>query len=480
MKVRVRFAPSPTGYLHVGGARTALFNWLFARKEKGSFILRIEDTDVQRSSEDMVKGILEGMKWLGLNWDEGPYFQSSRLSLYKEKAEELVKAGKAYYCYCLPEEIEERRKKIELEGKVWTYDRRCLHLSENERNALSSRGRKAIRFIVPHGKTTFKDVIHGVLEFENINIEDFVLLKSDGYPTYHLSVVVDDIDMGITHVIRGDDHLSNTPKQIMLYNAFNHDIPVFAHLPLILGPDRKKLSKRHGHTSVIHFREMGYHPLAMFNFLARLSWSPGEDKDIFTIEEMIERFSLESISHNNPIFDLSKLEWLNSKILSTFPPSLLFDDFKESLKKRSIWNENFSREWIEDVIFLFKERAKTINQLVEDSLPFFVENFEYEKEAVEKYLSEEKLSEYVKKFLERLSFLDSFKKENVEQTCRSLAEEEGIKASILIHATRVALTGKRVTPGVFEMMEVLGKERCIKRLEKLISFLEERKNENRN
>jgi glutamyl-tRNA synthetase/nondiscriminating glutamyl-tRNA synthetase len=480
MKVRVRFAPSPTGYLHVGGARTALFNWLFARKEKGSFILRIEDTDVQRSSEDMVKGILEGMEWLGLNWDEGPYFQSSRLSLYKEKAEELVKAGKAYYCYCLPEEIEERRKKIESEGKVWTYDRRCLHLSENERKALSSRGRKAIRFIVPPGKTTFRDVIHGELEFENINIEDFVLLKSDGYPTYHLSVVVDDIDMGITHVIRGDDHLSNTPKQIMLYNAFNHDIPVFAHLPLILGPDRKKLSKRHGHTSVIHFREMGYHPLAMFNFLARLSWSPGEDKDIFKIEEMIERFSLESISHNNPIFDLNKLEWLNSKILSTFPPSLLFDDFKEILKKRSIWSENFSREWIEDVIFLFKERAKTINQLVEDSLPFFVENFEYEKEAVEKYLSEEKLSEYLKKLLERLSFLDSFKKENVEQTFRSLAEEEGIKASILIHAARVALTGKRVTPGVFEMMEVLGKEKCIKRLEKLISFLEERKNENRN
>lgn len=480
MKVRVRFAPSPTGYLHVGGARTALFNWLFARKEKGSFILRIEDTDVQRSSEDMVKGILEGMEWLGLNWDEGPYSQSSRLSLYKEKAQKLVEAGKAYYCYCLPEEIEERKKRVEAQGKVWIYDRRCLHLSENERKSLSSRERKAIRFLVPEGKTTFRDVVHGELTFENRNIEDFVLLKSDGYPTYHLSVVVDDIDMGITHVIRGDDHLSNTPKQIMLYNAFNHPIPVFAHLPLILGPDRKKLSKRHGHTSVIHFREMGYHPLAMFNFLARLSWSPGEDKDIFTIEEMIERFSLESISHNNPIFDLNKLEWLNSRILSTFPPSLLFDDFKENLKKRGKWNENFSREWIENVILLFKERARTISQLVDDSLPFFVENFDYEKEAVEKYLSEEKLPEYLRKFLERLSSLDIFNKENLEQSCRTLAEEEGIKASILIHATRVAFTGKRVTPGVFEMMEVLGKERCVQRLERLISFLEERKNGSRN
>lgn len=480
MNVRVRFAPSPTGYLHVGGARTALFNWLFARKEKGRFILRIEDTDVQRSSEDMVRGILEGLEWLGLKWDEGPFFQSHRLDIYREKAEKLVKEGKAYYCYCLPEEIEERKKKVEAEGKVWMYDRRCLHLSENEKVSLNSRVRKAIRFIVPPGKTIFKDVIHGELEFDNKNIEDFVLLKSDGYPTYHLSVVVDDIDMGITHVIRGDDHLSNTPKQIMLYNAFNHNTPVFAHLPLILGPDKKKLSKRHGHTSINHFKEMGYHPLAMFNFLARLSWSPGEEKEIYTIEEMIERFSLNSISHNNPIFDLNKLDWLNSKVLSSFPPSSLFEDFREGLKKRSLWKENYSREWIENVILLFKERAKTINQLIEDSLPFFEENFEYEREAVEKYLSEEKLSEYIREYIKRLSFIEEFKKENVEHACRKLAEEKGIKASIIIHATRVALTGKKVTPGVFEMMEVLGKEKCIKRLERLLSFLEERNNENRN
>ncbi len=471
MKVRVRFAPSPTGYLHVGGARTALFNWLFARKEKGSFILRIEDTDVQRSSEDMVAGILEGMIWLGLNWDEGPYFQSTRLQIYREKAEELVKEGKAYYCYCLPEEMEERRRKVESEGKVWMYDRRCLHLSVSERESLSKRGRRAIRFIVPPGKTTFKDVVHGELEFENRNIEDFVLLKSDGYPTYHLSVVVDDIDMGITHVIRGDDHLSNTPKQIMLYNAFKKNVPVFAHLPLILGPDRKKLSKRHGHTSVIHFRDLGYHPLAMFNFLARLSWSPGEDKDIYTVEDMIERFSLNAISHNNPIFDLNKLDWLNSKILSTSSPSFLYNDFKENLEKKGLWRGNLSKEWVEKVISLFKERAKTINQLVDDSIPFFVDDFNYEKEAVEKYLSEERLPEYLEKFENRLSLLDIFNKENVEQTCRKIAEEEGIKASIIIHATRVALTGKRVTPGVFEMMEVLGKEKCIQRLQRLISFL---------
>jgi glutamyl-tRNA synthetase/nondiscriminating glutamyl-tRNA synthetase len=480
MKVRVRFAPSPTGYLHVGGARTALFNWLFARKEKGTFILRIEDTDVQRSSEDMVLGILEGMQWLGLNWDEGPIFQSSRLEIYREKAEELVKQGKAYYCYCLPEEIEERRKKTESEGKVWMYDRRCFHLSEKEKEELSRRGRKAIRFIVPPGKTIFKDVVHGELEFENKNIEDFVLLKSDGYPTYHLSVVVDDIEMGITHVIRGDDHLSNTPKQIMLYNAFNHSTPIFAHLPLILGPDKKKLSKRHGHTSVTYFRDMGYHPLAMFNFLARLSWSPGEEKDIYTVEEMIERFSLDSISHNNPIFDLNKLDWLNSRILSTFPPSFFFNDFKENLKKRKIWDESFSKDWIEKVISLFKERAKTIHQLVEDSLPFFSDNFEYEKEAVEKYLSEPELSKYLKKLLSRLSLIKKFGKEDVERVCRELADEEGIKASILIHAIRVALTGKRVTPGVFEMMEVIGKEKCLQRIERLISFLEERRDGDRN
>lgn len=478
MGVRVRFAPSPTGYLHVGGARTALFNWLFARKEKGSFILRIEDTDVQRSSEDMVKGILEGMEWLGLKWDEGPYFQSHRLKIYQEKAEELVRAGKAYYCYCLPEEIEERRKKLEGEGKVWIYDRRCLHLSENEKKALEGRGRKAIRFIVPPGKTTFRDIVHGDMEFDNKNIEDFVLLKSDGYPTYHLSVVIDDMDMGITHIIRGDDHLSNTPKQILLYNAFKREIPVFAHLPLILGPDRKKLSKRHGHTSVLYFRDAGYHPLAMFNFLARLSWSPGEEKDIYTIEEMIERFSLDAISHSNPIFDLNKLDWLNSRILSEFPASLLFNDFKENLKERGLWREDFQREWVEMVISLFKERAKSMNQLVDDSTPFFKYDFEYEKEAVEKYLSHENLYQYMEEFLDRLSELESFKKENVEEVCRSLAEELGIKASILIHATRVALTGKRVTPGVFEMMEVLGKESCLKRIKRLISFLKEKKNGN--
>ncbi len=475
MKVKVRFAPSPTGYLHVGGARTALFNWLFSRKEKGIFLLRIEDTDVQRSSEDMVSGILEGMKWLGLNWDEGPFFQSHRLQIYKVKAEELVNTSKAYYCYCLPEEIEERRKKAESEGKAWMYDRRCLHLSEKENRELSSRNRKAIRFKVPEGKTKFYDVIHGELEFENKNIEDFVLLKSDGYPTYHLSVVVDDIDMEITHVIRGDDHLSNTPKQIMLYHAFDKPIPIFAHLPLILGPDKKKLSKRHGHTSVLYFRDMGYHPLAMFNFLARLSWSPGEDKEIYTIEEMIERFSLNSISHNNPVFDLNKLDWLNSKILTSLSPSQLFEDFVAGLKKRNLWREDFPKDWIENVIFLFKERAKTINQLVEDAIPFFIEDFEYEKGAVEKYLSDAEIYKYVEKYLKELNNISDFKKEKVEQVCRNLAEKEGIKASIIIHATRVALTGKSVTPGVFEMMEVLGKEKTFKRLERLILFLKENK-----
>ncbi|MGQ9618867.1 MAG: glutamate--tRNA ligase [Candidatus Aminicenantia bacterium] len=474
MKVRVRFAPSPTGYLHVGGARTALFNWLFARKEKGALILRIEDTDVQRSSEDMVKGILEGLLWLGLKWDEGPYFQSRRLDIYREKAEELVKSDKAYYCYCLPEEIEERRKRAEEVGKVWMYDRRCLHLTDEEKKNLSLRRRKAIRFFVTSGKTSFRDVIHGELEFDNRNIEDFVLLKSDGYPTYHLSVVVDDVDMGITHVIRGDDHLSNTPKQIMLYRAFDKEIPVFAHLPLILGPDKKKLSKRHGHTSVHHFKEMGYHPLAMFNFLARLSWSPGEDKEIYTVEEMIERFSLDSISHNNPIFDLNKLEWLNARVIASLPTSELLNEFKDGLVKRGLWREDYSFEWIENVIALFKERAKTINQLIEDSLPFFKDDFEYQNDAVEKYLSSPELSIYIRKFIYRLSILDNFTKEDIEKECRSLAEEMGIKASVIIHAVRVALTGKRVTPGVFEMMEVFGKEKCLRRLEKLISFLKER------
>ncbi|HXG56115.1 MAG TPA: glutamate--tRNA ligase, partial [Vicinamibacterales bacterium] len=298
--VRVRFAPSPTGYLHVGGARTALFNWLYARRHGGTFVLRIEDTDLERSSWEMVAGIVDGLRWLGLDWDEGPdtggphapYFQSQRLDTYRAMASRLVEAGHAYHCYCTTETLQAKRQAAEAGGGGWVYDRTCCALGAGQRAALEQAGTpRAVRFKVPEGKTTFTDLVHGPIEFDNGNIEDFVILRSDAQPTYHLSVVADDIDMEITHVVRGDDHISNTPKQVLLYQACGNTPPAFSHVPLILGPDKKRLSKRHGATSVMEYQKLGYLPEAMVNFLSLLGWSPGGDQEIFTRAELIERFT---------------------------------------------------------------------------------------------------------------------------------------------------------------------------------------------
>ncbi|HHF52479.1 MAG TPA: glutamate--tRNA ligase, partial [Candidatus Aminicenantes bacterium] len=299
--VRVRFAPSPTGHLHIGAARTALYNWLYARHYEGRFILRVEDTDISRSSQEMSEGIIKGLSWLGLDWDEGPVFQSKRLKFYQKKAEELVKRGAAYYCYCTPE----NRKA----SGQWQTRCACSSLSKEKIRHYEQQGlKKAVRFKVPGGEVRYKDMIHGTITTRSDNIEDFVLLRRDGLPTYHLSVVSDDIDQKITHVIRGDDHISNTPKQILVYKALGADIPRFAHMSLILGKDRKKLSKRHGETSVLEFRDKGFLPLAVVNFLAQMSWSPGKER-IYSMEEMKEKFYLDRRSSGNPIFDLDKLEW---------------------------------------------------------------------------------------------------------------------------------------------------------------------------
>ena len=338
--VRVRFAPSPTGHLHVGALRTALFNWLFARHSRGIFVLRIEDTDVARSSEEMSRSILEALNWLGLDWDEGPIYQSQRFEIYRQAARRLVERGLAYYCFCSPEELEQRRQETQTRGEHWKYDRRCLNLSVQERRELVNRGvPAAIRFLVPEGVTEFDDLVHGRITVDHKNLEDFVLLRGDGFPTYHLSVVVDDIDTRITHVIRGDDHISNTPKQILLYRALGAPVPEFAHLPLILGPDRKKLSKRHGDTSVLNFREKGYLPLAFFNFMAQLSWSPGNEEKIYSIEEMVRDFSLEDISKGSPVFDLNKLEWLNSRLINELPLPELITHLRPWLEKDGLWSD---------------------------------------------------------------------------------------------------------------------------------------------
>lgn len=466
---RVRFAPSPTGFLHIGAARTAIYNWLFARHNQGKFILRIEDTDAERSSEEMVQGIIEGLEWLGLDWDEGPIFQSQRLNFYKSKAEELINKEHAYYCYCLPEEIQERKAKTEAAGEYWWYDRRCLHMSEEEKDQFENESRpKAIRFQVPEGEVHYKDMILGPVSVKNETIEDFVLLRSDGFPTYHVSVVADDIDLGITHIIRGADHISNTPKQILLYRAFNAEIPRFAHQSLILGPDKKKLSKRHGATSVIQYREDGFLPVALLNYLAQMSWSPGEER-IYPIEEMIDKFYLDKRSRGNPVFDLSKLEWLNGQLISQSSTEDLFPLVRQQLIQARLWSDDlggYRKIWFLKLIDLLKERSRKISDFNDRARPFLSDDFSYEQAAVEKYLQDEQLELILPKLANDFSALENFSQAEIERVLRERAEKEGVKAALLIHAIRVLALGMKVSPGIFKVLELVGKERTIKRMAK--------------
>ncbi len=468
--VKVRFAPSPTGHLHVGGARTALFNWLFARKNSGKFVLRIEDTDLQRSSQEMSFEILNALRWLRLEWDEGPFYQSKRLHLYRRMAERLVEEGKAYYCYCTKEEIEERRK-ASGKGRAWKYDRRCLHLTEEERKKFEEEARpKAIRFLVPEGMTEFEDLILGKVSVKNQDIEDFVLLKSDGYPTYHLSVVVDDHLMKITHVIRGADHIYNTPKQILLYKALGWEPPLFAHLPLILGPDRKKLSKRHGETSVLAFKQKGITSLAMVNFLAQLSWSPGEDRDFYTMEELVERFSLEKVKKSNPVFDLDKLAWLNSRIISSMKPEDLWEEVLPFLEEKIRKRAEERKEWVFRVLNLIKERSRDLREVGEKLERYLVRDFQYKEDALKKHWKPG-AKEGLRRLLEEYRALEPFNAQTAESSLRNLAEEMGVKAASLIHPLRVALLGERVSPPIFDVVEVLGKDEVLLRIERALEEL---------
>jgi len=473
--VRVRFAPSPTGHLHIGAARTSLFNWLFARHYKGKFILRIEDTDVARSSDEMSKGIIEGLKWLGLDWDEGPLFQSKRIDVYKKMAEGLVQKGRAYYCFCLPEEIEKRKEEAFSRGEYWEYDRRCLRLSGDEKKRLEREGRsKAIRFCVPDGELRYKDLIHGPITLENKNIEDFVLLRGDGLPTYHLSVVVDDLDQGITHVIRGDDHISNTPKQILLYQAFDSPPPEFAHLALILGPDRKKLSKRHGVTSVLQFKEDGYFPLAILNFLAQMSWSPGEEERIYSVEEMIKEFSLEKLSKGSPGFNLAKLEWLNGQLISQMKADELVPFVTEELKRENLWQDELEeerKEWFLKLIDLLKERSHTTRDFPLRARPFLSDDISYDPDGIDKYLRDERLEDLLPKLRDDFVRMEDFASSHIEQVLRQRAEKEGVKAALLIHTLRMLVVGEPVSPGIFEVLELVGKDKTIERMSRYKSLL---------
>jgi glutamyl-tRNA synthetase len=481
MPVRVRFAPSPTGYLHVGGARTALFNWLYARRHGGTFVLRIEDTDAERSSWEMVAGIVDGLRWLGLDWDEGPdvggphapYFQSERLEKYRERAQALVREGRAYYCYCEPEEMQRKRAEADARGEAWTYDRACLQRDPADVARLEAQGApKAVRFRVPPGETRFKDLVHGEIRFDNANIEDFVILRSDAQPTYHLSVVVDDIDMEITHVVRGDDHISNTPKQVLLYQAFGKEAPRFAHVPLIMGPDKKRLSKRHGATSVMEYPRLGYLPEAMVNFLALLGWSPGGDREVLSRDELTQLFTLEGISGGNAVFNTEKLDWFNQQHIARLPAPELLSRIEPRLREAGLWRDPLvsgESAWIAQVLELLKPRVKTLDHLVEELRPFLVDQPEIDSAAAAKHLSDS-----VRPLLENLATaletLQPFDAATVEQTLRSTSDAAGVKAAALIHATRVALTGRAVSAGLFDVVALLGRSRAVTRLRRAASY----------
>lgn len=474
--IRVRFAPSPTGALHVGGARTALFNWLLARRQGGVFVLRIEDTDVARSSAEMVEAVLDGMRWLGLDWDEGPkvggpvgpYFQSERLDRHVAMAESLVASGKAYYCYCTPEDLAARRTVAGQETGGWRYDRTCCRLTaaeiaRREREAMP----RAVRFRVPVGVMRFDDLVHGTIEFDGANIEDFVILRSDGHPTYHLSVVSDDLEMRITHVVRGDDHISNTPKQLLLYQAVAAPVPQFAHVPLIFGPDNKRLSKRHEATSVMDYARQGYLPEAMVNFLALLGWSPGTDQEFFTTDDLCAAFDLRGIGGGNPVFNLEKLDWFSQQHLLTLPPRDLALRLRPFFQEAGLWDEAYLEEkhaWFFGVLELLKPRAKKLADFVPLGRFFFVDAVEYDEAAFAKHLKGEGTAEHLRALTAAFGNLPAFDAATTEAALRSVADEREAKAASLIHAVRVAITGRTASPGLFEVLALVGRERVRARL----------------
>ena len=480
---RVRFAPSPTGYLHVGGARTALFNWLFARRYGGVLVLRIEDTDVQRSSNEMVEGILDGLRWLGLDWDEGPkiggsygpYFQSQRLDRHRALASRLVAEGHAYYCYCTPEELKAKREAAEQSGGGWKYDRTCCRLTRTE-VAVRERDRtpRAVRFRVPDGAIRFDDLVHGPIELEGANLEDFVILRSDGQPTYQLSVVADDAEMAITHVVRGDDHISNTPKQILLYDAIGAPLPRFAHVPLILGADKKRLSKRHGATSVTEYAGQGYLPEAMVNFLALLGWSAGHDKEVFSRNELVSAFALEGISGGNAVFNTDKLDWFNQQHIARLAPDELGLRLAPIFEAAQLWDPGYLVErhaWFFAVLELLKPRARRLEDFLTQGRFFFSDVLDYDITAAQKHLLTDGMAGHLRAIEAALSELPSFDATSTEAAVRAVAEAREVKAATLIHAIRVAVTGKAVSPGLFEVLALVGRARTRARLTTAVQYI---------
>ncbi len=472
--VRVRFAPSPTGHLHIGGARTALFNYLFARHNNGKFILRIEDTDRTRSTDEYIETIIEGMKWLKLEWDEGPFRQTDRFDVYKNYVDKLLKEGNAYCCYCTPEELEQRRKDAIAQGKTPKYDGRCRNLTKIQDSRFKIQEKNpAIRFKMPQeGQAVVDDMIRGKVVFENDQLDDLIIMRSDGTPTYNFTVVVDDVDMKITHVIRGDDHLNNTPKQIHIYKALGHEIPLFAHLPMILGSDKTRLSKRHGATSVMAYKDMGYLPDALVNYLVRLGWSYG-DQEVFTREELIKYFSFENVGKSSAVFNPEKLLWLNSQYIIKSNPEELAELVMPFLENAGIIQkgQDIDRQWLSRAIKTLQERSKTLVELANSLRYYIAEDVEYNEKAKAKFLNE-KSRDLLIELKDALNALSDFSTTELEKIFKSIIEKHGIKLGNLAQPVRVAITGGIESPGIFEVLEIVGKEKTIKRLEKAIETIE--------
>jgi glutamyl-tRNA synthetase len=480
---RVRFAPSPTGYLHVGGARTALFNWLLAKRHGGTFVLRIEDTDAERSTDASVTGIFDGLRWLGIDWDEGPgvggpyepYFQAQRSAAHREMARQLIERGAAYYCYCSLDELKAKREAAEKAGGGWIYDRTCLNLSADEIARREGEGRpRAVRVRIPAGVMAFHDVVHGKIEFDGAHLEDFVIIRSDGSPTYNLSVVSDDVEMKISHVVRGDDHISNTPKQIVLYRAIGAAVPTFAHVPLILGPDKKRLSKRHGATSVTDYKAHGYLAEAMVNFLALLGWSPGAgDREMFTRDDLAAVFDLAGVSGGNAVFNTEKLDWFNQQYIARLDATELTRRLKPFFEDAGVWSDAYlgeKKDWFAAVLDQLRPRAKRLDEFAELGRFFFTDDLVYDQSAIEKYLKQDGMREHLEAVDEAFRATASFDAASLEAALRKTADARGVKAGTLIHAVRVALTGRTVSPGLFEVAALVGRDLTHARLAKAIAF----------
>jgi glutamyl-tRNA synthetase len=475
--VRVRFAPSPTGALHIGGVRTALFNWLFARHHQGAFILRIEDTDQARSTDESIRIIIDGMKWLGMDWDEGPsvlpdgsvkgYRQTERMDIYREYADRMLKEGKAYYCYCSPEELETRRKAAMAAGKAPKYDRKCLGLKE----PITGRT-PVLRFhSTDEGETVVRDLIRGAVTFENKQLDDLIIMRSDGFPTYNFAVVVDDVTMKISHVIRGDDHLNNTPRQIQIYRALGYEPPEFAHLPMILGSDKTKLSKRHGATAVTEYIDLGYLPESLVNYLSRLGWSHG-DQEIFSRQELIDKFTLDSVGKAPSVFNPEKLLWLNHHYIQQADHGRLAVLVLDLLKKDGVVQEGKEPDaaWMQKLVKILTERSHTLVEMKNGAIPFIQDAIAMDDKARAKHLTPD-IAPLLTELSGKLKMLEPLVHDEIEKAFNDLVAEKGIKLGKLAQPVRVALTGGTVSPGIFDVIEVMGREKVIGRIEAAVKTI---------